>query len=71
MTISWMKEPSLSPEQGARFLQESAQGNFDLAMRDGQVINLDLDYAGPGNRDLVLTITFRHKSTLPKDDPTP
>jgi hypothetical protein len=70
MTVQWKAEPPVSPEEAAQFMREAAQATFDLAMKDGQVIDFDRDYAGPGNRDMVLTITFRHKSALPKD-PTP
>lgn len=70
MSMEWTTDPKISPEEGARFLQEAAQSTFDIAMRDGQVIDFARDCTGPGNRDLVLTITFRHKSALPKD-PTP
>lgn len=68
--MEWTTDPKLSPGEGEQFMREAAQATFDLAMRDGQVIDMTRTCIGPDNRDMVMTVVFRHKSALPKD-PTP
>jgi hypothetical protein len=62
-TVEYAPEPAPTPKECEGTLNRTIIADLSWALVNGDVVGFKKDVQGDGYRDLVYTITIRHKST--------
>lgn len=59
--VRWGPPPPPTDEEAKAFMRSSMLGIVEAGFDDGELIDSSIDYEGPKNSVLVVTMKFRHR----------